>query len=191
MDSLKEFLPQKSYDTVSYWLKKYNCTLSIKKPRTTKLGDYRFHKNKHYISINNNLNPYSFLLTLTHEIAHMVVAENYSPRVLPHGIEWKNEFKKLMIGFIPIFPIKIQQCLAKHLKNPKSSSSSDYELVKALREYDKNPTLTISDIPNGSKFFTPNGKMYLKEKKIKTRFQCKSLNNNRTYLFNPLAEVRI
>jgi PhoPQ-activated pathogenicity-related protein len=64
-------------------------------------------------------------------------------------------------------------------------------LVKALRKYDSQPTLTVSDIPNGSIFFTPNGKKYLKEKKIKTRFQCKSLNNNKIYLFNPLAEVRI
>jgi hypothetical protein len=191
MEYLKHYIPSKSIDKISEWLEEYNCTLTIKKRRTTKLGDYRYHKNKHYISINEDLNPYSFLITLTHEIAHMVVTEKYSSRVSPHGKEWKNEFKKLMLGFIPLFPIEIQQSLAIHLKNPKASSSSDYMLVKALRKYDSQPTLTVSDIPNGSIFFTPNGKKYLKEKKIKTRFQCKSLNNNKIYLFNPLAEVRI
>ena len=191
MKPLKSFLPPNSYDTINHWLEEYKCIVTIKQSRTSKLGDYRYYKNKHYISINDNLNPYSFLITLTHEIAHMAVTEKYTSYILPHGKEWKNEFKQRMIGFIPLFPKEIQQCLAKHLKNPKASSSSDYELVKALRQYDKNPILTISDIPIGSTFFTPNGKVYLKEKKIRSRFQCKSLNNNKTYLFNPLAEVHL
>lgn len=191
MKSLEQFLPPDSINTISGWLEQYDCTLTIKKSRTTKLGDYRLLNNKHYISINEDLNPYSFLITLTHEIAHMVVTEKYANRVSPHGKEWKNAFKNHMIGFIHLFPNDIQQCLAKHLKNPKASSSSDYMLVQALRKYDATPVLTISDIPDGSIFFTPNGKKYIKEKRIKTRFQCKSLTNNRTYLFNPLAIVRI
>jgi hypothetical protein len=191
MESLKRYLPPKSIDRISEWLNEYNCTLTIKKRRITKLGDYRFYRNNHYISINEDLNPYSFLITLTHEIAHMVVTEKYSSKVSPHGKEWKNEFKRLMLGFIHLFPAEIQQCLAIHLKNPKASSSSDHMLVKALRKYNNRPTLTVSDIPNGSIFYTPNGKKYIKEKKIKTRFQCKSLINNKTYLFNPLAEVRL
>ena len=92
---------------------------------------------------------------------------------------------------MPVFPTDIQKCLAIHLKNPKASSSSDHELQKILRKYDKNPTLTISDIHYGSIFSTPNGKRYIKEKKIRTRFQCKSLDNNRIYLFSPLVEVEI
>ena len=143
MESLKQFIPPKSIDKISDWLNEYNCTLTIKKRRTTKLGDYRFYRNNHYISINEDLNPYSFLITLTHEIAHMVVTEKYSSRVLPHGKEWKNEFKRLMLGFIHLFPTEIQQCLAIHLKNPKASSSSDHKLVKALRKYDSQLILTV------------------------------------------------
>ena len=191
MNSVGHFLPAQSVKTISKWLTDYDCTITIKKSRSSKLGDYRYFHNKHYISINEDLNPYSFLITLTHEIAHMMVTEKYSSRVAPHGKEWKSEFKTLMLGFIPISPAYIQKYLAIHLKNPKASSSSDHTLVKALRKYDKNPTLTISDIPDGSIFSTPNGKRYIKVRKIRTRFQCKSLNNNRIYLFNPLAEVQI
>ena len=96
-----------------------------------------------------------------------------------------------MLVFLPLFPDEIQQTLALHLKNPKASSSSDIKLVQALRKYDEHKILTISEIPDGSQFYTPNGKKYLKEKKIKSRYQCKSLSNNKTYLFSPIAEVRL
>ena len=193
MKNLSSFLPIQANKKINKWLSSFDCKVIITIPRQTKLGDYRSPNNEknHIISINNNLNKYSFLITLTHEIAHMMIWEKYKNNVKPHGLEWKEMFKKLMINFIHIFPTDIQQCLAIHLKNPKASSSSDHTLVKTLRKYDKNPTLTISDIPDGSIFSTPNGKRYIKEKKIRTRFQCKSLNNNRIYLFNPLAEVQI
>ena len=190
---ISSFIPKQAFSSINKWLKRYKCKLVISHPRKTKLGDYRSpHKcENHIISINNDLNKYAFLITLTHEIAHMMIWEKHKNSVKPHGKEWKEMFKKLMIGFIPIFPADIQKCLANHLKNPKASSTSDYILINVLRQYDKNTTLTISDIPDGSIFSTPNGKRYIKEKKIKTRFQCKSLDNNRIYLFNPLAEVQI
>ena len=77
-----------------------------------------------------------------------------------------------MINFISIFPTDIQQCLAIHLKNPKASSSSDYTLAKTLRKYDKNPTLTISDIPDGSIFSTPNGKNISRKRKLEHVFSA-------------------
>ena len=193
MKNLSSFLPIQALKKINKWLSSFDCKVIITNPRQTKLGDYRSPNNNknHIISINNNLNKYSFLITLTHEIAHMMIWEKYKNNVKPHGPEWKEMFKKLMINFMPVFPTDIQKCLAIHLKNPKASSSSDHELQKILRKYDKNPTLTISDIHYGSIFSTPNGKRYIKEKKIRTRFQCKSLDNNRIYLFSPLAEVEI
>lgn len=191
MQNLDSFLPEESVDSIKKWLRDYNCHLSIKKSRATKLGDYRFYMGQHHISINDDLNPYSFLITLIHEISHMVVKEEYSSRVLPHGKEWKMTFQKLMIPFLPVFPELIQRQLALHLKNPKASTSSDINLVKALRKFDKKTILTISDIADGSIFETANGKKYLKEKKIRKRYQCKSLSNNKRYLFSPIVEVKI
>lgn len=189
MPSLEHYLPEHSLESVEHWLNTYNCHLHIKHPRRTKLGDYRYVQGQHHITINNDLNQYSFLITLVHEIAHMIVKETYASRVSPHGMEWKHTFRQLMIPLLPIFPPEIQQVLAKHLKNPKASTSSDYQLISSLRKFDQNKTMTISDIPNGTEFFTSNGKKFLKEKKLRTRFQCKCLTNNRTYLFSPLAEI--
>ena len=154
MKKISSFIPKQACKKINKWLSSFDCKVIITNPRQTKLGDYRSPNNdkNHIISINNNLNKYSFLITLTHEIAHMMIWEKYKNNVKPHGNEWKEMFKKLMINFIPVFPYDIQQCLAIHLKNPKSSCSADYTLVKVLRKYDKNPILTISDIPDGDIF---------------------------------------
>ena len=193
MKKISSYIPAKSYSIINQWLEKYNCEVAVSHPRKSKLGDYRSpHKNnKHLISVNNDLNKYAFLITLTHEIAHMIIWEKHENNVMPHGKEWKGMFRKLMFSLLPIFPLEIQKCLAIHLKNPKASTYSDYRLTKILRKYNKKSSLTISDIPFGSIFYTSNGKKYIKEKKLRKRYCCMSLENNKTYLFNPLAEVQI
>ena len=193
MQELSIYIPKEAVTQINTWLNTYNCQLKIKKPRQTKLGDYRYPKNGkgHIISINNNLNPYAFLITLTHEIAHMMVWEKHHNKVLPHGSEWKEMFQKLMLNFLPLFPQDVLNPLAKHLKNPKASSSQDVALTTALRAYNPHQTTTISDIPVGSTFSIPNGQRFIKLKKLRKRYQCRSEHNNRLYLFNPLAEVTL
>ena len=191
MQELSTYIPKEAAIQINTWLSTYNCQLKIKKPRQTKLGDYRCpHNGKgHIISINNNLNPYAFLITLTHEISHMMVWEKHQNKVLPHGNEWKEMFQKLMLNFLPFFPQDVLTPLAKHLKNPKASSSQDVALTTALRAYNPHEITTISDIPIGSIFSIPNGQRFVKLKKLRKRYQCRSEHNNRLYLFNPLAEV--
>lgn len=191
MEALKLHLPELATEQISNWLQHYNCQLKISRPRQSKLGDYRCpQKGKgHIISINSNLNKYSFLITLTHEIAHMMVWEEHRNRVAPHGNNWKLTFQKLMLNFLPLFPQDILEPLALHLKNPKASSSQDVELVLALRKYDNKVYKTIVDIPMGSAFRIANGKKFTKLKKLRKRYQCRAEHNNRLYLFNPLSEI--
>ena len=193
MQELSIYIPKEAAAQINTWLNTYNCQLKIKKPRQTKLGDYRCPQNGkgHIISINNNLNPYAFLITLTHEIAHMMVWEKHQNKVLPHGSEWKEMFQKLMLNFLPFFPQDVLTPLAKHLKNPKASSSQDVALTTALRAHNPYQITTISDIPIGSTFSIANGQKFIKLKKLRKRYQCRSEYNNRLYLFNPLAEVTI
>ncbi len=189
MDELAAYLPSASFEKISFWLEKYNCKLKITAARSTKLGDYRYSKKGHEITINNDLNKYSFLITLTHEIAHMMVRDECKPGRLPHGKEWKDTFQKLMLNFLPLFPNTILEVLSPHLKNPKASTTSDVRLYKVLREYDEKKYLTVADVKNGDVFETPNGKKYLMINKVRTRYKCKSLSNNRMYLFSALAEI--
>ena len=55
-------------------------------------GDYQ-------ITINNDLNKYRFLITLIHEMAHLVTFKDM-PRSKPHGKEWKINFQRLMLPFL-------------------------------------------------------------------------------------------
>ena len=193
MQNLSIYIPNAATMQINAWLNTYNCQLKITKPRLTKLGDYRCPKKGkgHIISINNNLNPYAFLITLTHEIAHMMVWEKHQDKVLPHGNEWKDMFQKLMLNFLPLFPKDVLTPLAKHLKNPKASSIQDVELTTALRTYNPQRITTIADIPYGSTFNIPNGQRFIKLKKLRKRYQCRADHNNRMYLFSPLAEATL
>ena len=82
---LQSYLPTESVQQISNWLNQYDCKLKISSPRKTKFGDYKFANSQHHITINNDLNKYAFLITLTHEIANMFVFDKYRNSVLPHG----------------------------------------------------------------------------------------------------------
>tara|TARA_B100001105_G_scaffold189329_1_gene153601 strand:+ start:644 stop:1240 length:597 start_codon:yes stop_codon:yes gene_type:complete len=194
MEKLNAYLPTDSIPLIKKWIEELDIAVKIKKSRNTKLGDFRVTKKREYlISINNDLNEYAFLITLTHEIAHAFVWKKYKRKVCPHGAEWKNTLKKMMLNFLNsnIFPDDILRALSKHIKNPKASTANDYNLSRILKNYDKNPKQTIDEIPDGSIFSTVNGKQFMKIEKLRKRYKCQEIVSEKIYLFNPLAIVNI
>ena len=68
---LSLYIPKASIPLISKWIDELDISLKFVLPRNTKLGDYSYNKmNGSQISINNDLNQYATLITLTHEIAH-------------------------------------------------------------------------------------------------------------------------
>ena len=189
MYTFHSFVPLESRETLQAWIDELDVDLLIKNPRKTKLGDFKVQHGKLSISVNNNLNPYSFLITLTHELAHAFVYTKHSSKVLPHGLQWKKTFKSMLLNFLHLFPEDINKVLSLYLLNPKASTLTDIRLSTVLRKYDKQKGITITDILEGDKFITSNGKEFKKGKKIRKRFSCKEKDTNRVYLFHPLAEV--
>src|ERR1700761_2471072 len=102
LHQLKTYLPEGSFDEVLYYLQHYKVQLTITRERKTVLGDYRnSHAGKnHRISVNGNLNKYSFLITLLHELAHLFTYERFGHRVSAHGTEWKTEYGKILAQFL-------------------------------------------------------------------------------------------
>lgn len=191
---LMSYLPINAVDLVFSWIKNSNVHLKISKNRKTKLGDYRppIHHLNHRISINHDLNPYTFLITFVHEYAHLLVFEKYKRRVLPHGFEWKSIYKTLMEEVInkEIFPEDIKQALGKSIQNSKASSTSDLNLSRILRKYDKSvDQLKVEDLPFNAVFKTNTGRKFQKGEKRRIRYKCQSLDNGRLYLFHPLTPV--
>jgi len=192
---LQKYLPEKSVSSVETLLKNYKVHLKIVNERQTKHGDYRPLPNGgHLITINSSLNPYRFLITLIHEIAHLLVFLNYPRYVKPHGIEWKLTFQQLMLPLInpEIFPKQLLPIIANHFKNPKASSDTDAKLSIALKSYDKPSDKNyIFELPVGTKFIIPNGKVFMKGEKLRKRYRCKELSSGRIYVFQPNAQVEI
>ena len=191
--SLIKFIPKNSIQLIEKWINKLNIDLKFVNSRKTKLGDFRFdNKNGYQITVNNDLNIFSSLITLTHEIAHAFVYNKYQNKVKPHGEEWKESYKSLMLNFLnlDIFPEDILSSLAKYLINPSASTSNDINLSLILRKYDINKSLTVDDIKFGKKFVYSN-KTFVKIKKLRKRIKCYDKKNKKFYLFNPIAKISL
>ena len=191
MDALKVFLPPLSLQKINHWINELDVKIKITSARKTKLGDFRGIKDSLYISINNDLNSYSFLITLTHELAHAFVHIKHKRGVTPHGSQWQETFQSLMLNFLnpTIFPDDILKALSTHLKHPKASTLTDINLAAVLKKYDRVKALTISDIDEESIFSIPNGKIFKKGKQLRKRYKCIECTTNKVYLFHPFAEV--
>ena len=79
VNHLQTYLPPATGDRVIAYLQQYKVHLTISKERKSIFGDYRHrtHHANHRISINGNLNQFSFLITLLHELAHLLTFEQY------------------------------------------------------------------------------------------------------------------
>jgi len=195
-DILSKYIPLTAVPLIADWIITLDFKLKIKKERSTKLGDYRppFNGSNHQISVNYNLNKYSFLVTLVHEIAHLTTYTKYKNTVSPHGAEWKAEFKRLMQHFLnpEVFPVELLYALNKYLVNPAASSCTDKNLYRALKLYDTNENtgVFIERLPLKT-IFVYDSRLFEKGNKIRTRHQCKEIKTGKTYLFHALAEVEI
>lgn len=147
----------------------------------------------HTVTVNQDLNPYQFLITYVHEVAHRRVHKVRAGQK-PHGMEWKMCFQKLMLPLLrpEIFPEDILRLLAKHMKNPKASSTADIKLMLALSQYDvsrdSGPTLKEVALDREFKF---RKRTFRKLQEKRTRAVCLELNTQRRYLIPMLAEVEV
>ena len=194
-DIIRKYIPTNSLEMVVNLLYNEPIELKISKERQSKHGDYRppFNGSGHKISVNGTLNPYGFLITLIHEYAHYKVQCQYGNKVLPHGKEWKKQFKTLMNPFLTlaIFPEDILTPLIKHMESPAASSSRDMELQKAIKHYNLIPTTLLDDLENGAVFILNKKRVFQKGEKLRKRYKCIDLQSKRTYLISGLAEVEL
>ena len=171
--------------------------LHFKRPRASKLGDFRPPRTKNdlcSITLNLDLNPYQMLITYVHEVAHYDVYQCYGTRrVQPHGTEWQARFAALLAPFMTdsVFPNDVLAALRKHLQHIKASSTADQNLQRILKQYDKHAETitTVESLPDGSRFVLKNGLVFRKGEKQRTRYKCLCESNGRWYFVSALAEA--
>ena len=194
-ETLSKYIPEHAVKPVFELIVANQVHLKIVNERVTRHGDYRKGlSGKHEITVNASLNKYRFLITLIHEISHLVAFEKFGRNIKPHGNEWKYSFQIMMVPFIrpEIFPSNLLPLLARHFKNPSASSDTDATLALALKQYDaQNDKNYVFEIPYGSFFRIPNGKIFKKIALRVKRYECIEVNSGRIYLFNPNAEVEV
>lgn len=195
LQELRHFLPAGSFELIVEYLLHYHVHLSITRERRTVLGDYRHaHSHQHHrISVNGNLNPYAFLITLIHELAHLLTFEQFGNRVSAHGKEWKLIYRKLLEAFLGklIFPADVEAALHKSLHNLPASSCADEPLMRVLRQHDppEEKGVLVEELPDGALFVIEGGRVFQKGKKLRKRYQCKELRTGKLYLFSGMYEV--
>ena len=193
MEHFFQLIPEKSKKKVIKLLESEPVIIRVTKKRISKHGDFRIKANgDFFITINESTNPYRFLITLLHEIAHYIVFKKYSSISKPHGPEWKLAYRKILLPFLnkQIFPDQICRCLAHYMKNPKASTDRDLNLFMALRKYDKKENYSlILEIEKGQSFRIKGGRKFIKLNKRRKLYECREVSSNRIYLFSPQAEV--
>jgi SprT protein len=208
---LRPYLPEQSVEYIFRWFESNRVRLRISRNRTSKLGDYRpsRHNIPARISVNNNLNPYDFLITLVHEMAHHEVWKQYlasqpagmlsfmhrprrQTRPKPHGNEWQQNFRELIDPLMntAVFPADVLYMLENYFRNLKLSAKFGQDLARILKRYDQaDGREFVESLPFDAVFSLPDGRTFRRKEKLRKRYRCICLSNNRVYLFNPLAQV--
>ena len=193
INTIEPFVPPTSVTLLSKYLQQWEVNLVITRKRVTKHGDFRaLHEGGHQITVNEMPNPYRFLITTLHEIAHLVAYKNFGRTIKPHGKEWKITYKKIMLPFLTpnIFPEALLEILQSHFRNPKASSDADFKLVMALNKFDPvNEKNYIFELERGEVFEIHNGRRFIRGKKRVKRYECREVDTRRMYLFSPHAQV--
>jgi SprT protein len=195
LDAIRKYIPEKAAQLVLDYLHLHKVHLTITKERKSVLGDYRHATtyNNHRISVNGNLNKYSFLITLIHELAHLLTFTQYKNRVDPHGREWKRIYGIMLKDFLQptIFPPDLLYYLSESLHDLPASSCSDEKLMRVLKKYDEgNGLVLVEQINEGKLFDAGKGKLFRKGKKLRKRYQCVEMATGRLYFFSPIYEVK-
>lgn len=193
---LAKYVPAPAVNQLARWIIEYDFKLRITRERSSRYGDYTPPRNgrNHQITINHNLNKYAFLITLVHEIAHLVTYNEYKNRVYPHGQEWKENFRNLMQPFLSteIFPLEVFAALRNYLRNPSASSCTDAQLLRTLKLHDaETGKVFLEYLPINAMFLYNGSRVFIKKEKLRKRYKCLEIHSGAVYLFDALAEVEL
>lgn len=187
---LEKYLPHNTLPFLRQWFGAHVIHIKITRNRNSKLGDYRKMPDKsHQITINSTLQPPLFFFVLTHELAHLLAFANFGGRISPHGAEWKNTFRIMLLESLSVYPDDLKGIILKFSKAPKANFMSSPELVRYFHiENYEDEASYIEDLTAGDRFFYRK-QTYIIEEKRKKNYLCTNLDTGKKYIFKPLARV--
>ncbi len=188
--NLEKYLPENTLPHLKKWFGDHYIHIKITRGRKSKLGDYRKLPDKsHEITINSTLQPQLFFFVLTHELAHLIAFENFGGRIFPHGKEWKNTFRMMLLESISVYSEDLKPIILKFSQSPKANFMSSPDLVRYFHiENYEDESSYIEDLSIGDQFIYRK-QTYIIEELRKKNYLCTNLSNGKKYIFKPLARV--
>jgi SprT protein len=195
-DQLRQLLPSGSQGKAASWLDVPGLGLKLYRRKSHRLGAYVYNRQGgDWIMLNTVQHPYSLLITLAHEVAHMRVTRRHGRKARPHGAEWQEAFRELILEAttIPELPQDMLKALLLIARKPRSTHFSDPAISAILMLYETpgGTHAILDNLPAGSRFSLPNGKIYIKGEKNRTRYRCTLSGTNRVFLVGGAVPVRL
>jgi SprT protein len=161
--------------------------IHVTENRRSKHGDYRPSPCRRYgiVTVNAFGNPWQFLFTLLHELAHAETHIHHGARARPHGIQWKTIFSRLLLDFAgqDLFPESLTPFIRQHAMRPRYSSCADLKLAMALREYDTlDHRPMVAELPRGQRFSLDGVRVLTKRELSRTRYKCTTARGREYYV---------
>lgn len=187
---LLPFLPENTLPYLRKWFGDHAVHIRVTRERQSKLGDYRRLRDKsHEITLNCTLQPQLFFFVLTHELAHLHAFVQFGYRIAPHGTEWKNIFREMLLESLPVYKEDLRPIIINFSKAPKANFMASPDLVRYFHVMSEGDTsVFVEEVPLGG-HFTYRGDRYKIEDKSKKNYICSHLNSGKKYSFRPLARV--
>ncbi|MCH2197427.1 MAG: hypothetical protein MK081_01485 [Flavobacteriales bacterium] len=131
-------------------------------------------------------------MTFLHEFAHHQTIRDYGRKVPPHGVEWKMNFRSLMLPFLneeslgkTLFPL-----IAGHMQNPRANISADQALYRYVLDQRNEEGTAIRTLSIGQRFYFRNEE-YEVEQPLRKRIRVIRTRDQRRYIFQPLVRVYV
>ncbi len=175
-----KLLPAPAIVFVNQLLRGSECDIFITEPRKARLGCFARRRYKSpYIELNNDLTPYFMLIVFLHEWAHYITWKEFGNRVSPHGKEWKQNFRYLLIKLRNSnrIPILLRGAIDAEADSLKGNIYSNHILLNAIKIADKHaPQLVLHELPLNSHFKVVDRTETFrkKENRTKTRIRKRS-----------------
>ncbi len=192
------FIEKSVHDFVESLLKSIpNITLKIVNPRTTKYGTMAFSipQQRYIITLNGDLDSLFRFYVFLHEYAHVLTHKHQNKREKPHGKVWQQHFFQLLQQATDkgLFPEKVKQAIIQQLLRDKVySKQRDFAVKQSMMQFSENhkSTIYLRDLAPDQTFIAFN-RTFRVEKKIRTRFVCRDLKNQKQYLISGYLPVEL
>lgn len=198
-EGVAKYAPYCAVDRLVDHIVRRSIHIRITPSRRSKYGDYSGPTPKrpyHAISINGNLTREFFLLVLLHELAHLETHVLNARRVKPHGYEWQQQYRNLLLDYRDCFPVAAQSLIDRYTRQIPLHGPTGKQLDNLLEHFGKpnvEQPLTLNDLSVGTVFRMPwkAGHTFICIEKRRTRWLCRELTSGMLVIIGGNAPVSV